>query len=56
MVGPDTVFSPVSQSFNVYVVGPIHDAADISPALKKGLDVVKNQRKPALVDTVVQPR
>ncbi|MCH8350587.1 MAG: thiamine pyrophosphate-binding protein [Chloroflexi bacterium] len=56
LVGPDTDFATLAKSFNVYGVGPIHDAAEISAALKKGLDVVKNQRKPALVDTVVQPR
>ena len=56
LVGPDTDFATLAKSFNVYGVGPIHAAADISAALKKGLDVVKNQRKPALVDTVVQPR
>ena len=54
--GPSTDFGALAKSFGLYGVGPVLDAADIGPALKKGLDVVKNERRSAVIDTVVQPR
>ena len=54
--GPSTDFATLAKSFGLYGVGPVLDAADIGPALKKGLDVVKNERRSAVIDTVVQPR
>ena len=54
--GPNTDFATLAKSFSLYGDGPILDAADIAPALKRGLDVVKNEGRLALIDTVVQPR
>ena len=54
--GPNTDFATLAKSLSLYGDGPILDAADIAPALKRGLDVVKNEGRLALIDTVVQPR
>ena len=54
--GPNTDFATLAKSFSLYGDGPILDAADIASALKRGLDVVKNEGRLALIDTVVQPR
>ena len=54
--GPNTDFATLAKSFSLYGDGPILDAADIPAALKRGLDVVKNEGRLALIDTVVQPR
>ena len=54
--GPNTDFATLAKSFSLYGDGPILDAADIAPALKRGLNVVKNEGRLALIDTVVQPR
>lgn len=52
---PATDFGMLARSFGLYGDGPIVDAAEIRPALERGLKVVK-EGKFALVDTVVQPR
>ena len=54
--GPNTDFATLAKSFSLYGDGPILDAAHIPAALKLGLDVVKNEGRLALIDTVVQPR
>ena len=54
--GPSTDFATLAQSFGLAGIGPILDAADIGPALKKGLEIVKNERRTAVIDTIVQPR
>ena len=51
-----TDFATLAQSFGLAGIGPILNAADIGPALKKGLDIVKNERRTAVIDTIVQPR
>jgi thiamine pyrophosphate-dependent acetolactate synthase large subunit-like protein len=54
--GPNTDFAMLAKSFSLYGEGPILDAGDIAAALKRGLDVVKNEGRLGLIDTVVQPR
>ena len=54
--GPDTDFATLARSFSIYGDGPITQPGDISAALKKGLRVVKEEGKAALIDTVTQPR
>ncbi|MCH7606705.1 MAG: thiamine pyrophosphate-binding protein, partial [Chloroflexi bacterium] len=54
--GPNTDFATLARSFSLYGIGPILDPAEIRPALKKGLEVVKSEGRTAIVDTVVQPR
>jgi benzoylformate decarboxylase/acetolactate synthase-1/2/3 large subunit len=39
----------------MYGAGPIENPADLGPALKKAIDVVK-RGEPALVDVISQPR
>jgi acetolactate synthase-1/2/3 large subunit len=53
---PATDFALLAQSFNLYGDGPILDPEAIRPALERGVKVVKEQRRLALIDTVTQPR
>jgi thiamine pyrophosphate-dependent acetolactate synthase large subunit-like protein len=53
---PATDFSMLARSFGLYGDGPILDAEEIRPALARGLKVVKEERRLALIDTVTQPR
>jgi acetolactate synthase I/II/III large subunit len=53
---PATDFATLAKSFNLYGDGPILDAKEIRPALARGLKVVKEERRLALIDTVTQPR
>jgi hypothetical protein len=46
----------LAKSFGIYGEGPILDPAEIRPALERGLQVVKEKRTPALIDTVTQSR
>jgi thiamine pyrophosphate-dependent acetolactate synthase large subunit-like protein len=53
---PATDFATLAKSFGIYGEGPIVDADAIRPALERGLRIVKEERRPALIDTVTQPR
>jgi hypothetical protein len=53
---PSTNFSMLAKSFNLYGDGPIIDPEAIRAALARGLKVVKEEQRLALVDTVTQPR
>ena len=53
---PPVDYKKVAEGFGVYSVGPIRKAEDVRPALEKALAVVKNQKLPALVDVVSEPR
>ncbi|HSF29002.1 MAG TPA: thiamine pyrophosphate-binding protein [Candidatus Tectomicrobia bacterium] len=53
---PATDFALLARSFNLYGDGPILDPDAIRPALEKGLKVVKEERRLALIDTITQPR
>ena len=52
---PDIDFTKLAQSFGVWAEGPISDPAQLGPALKRALAVVKSGH-PALIDAVCQPR
>jgi len=54
--GPATDFATLAKSFGIYGEGPILDPEEIRPALARGLTVVKEKRRPALIDTVTQSR
>jgi thiamine pyrophosphate-dependent acetolactate synthase large subunit-like protein len=54
--GPSTDFATLAKSFGIYGEGPILAPEEVRPALERGLKVVKENRMPALVDTVTQPR
>jgi thiamine pyrophosphate-dependent acetolactate synthase large subunit-like protein len=53
---PATDFATLARSFSLYGEGPIVEPEAIRPALERGLRVVKEERRLALIDTVTQPR
>jgi acetolactate synthase I/II/III large subunit len=53
---PATNFGMLAQSFNLYGEGPILAPEEIRPALARGLKVVKEEGRLALIDTVTQSR
>ena len=52
---PNVDFAKLAQSMGVYAEGPIENPADLGPALKRAIAVVK-RGEPALVDVITQPR
>jgi thiamine pyrophosphate-dependent acetolactate synthase large subunit-like protein len=52
---PEVNFGDLARSMGVYAEGPIIDPADLGPALKRALAIVK-RGEPALVDVVAQGR
>jgi hypothetical protein len=54
--GPATDFATLARSFSLYGEGPIVEPEAIRPALERGLRVVKEEKRLALIDTVTQPR
>jgi len=52
---PNIDYAKVAQGMGVYAEGPIDNPADLAPALKRAIAVVK-RGEPALVDVVTQPR
>jgi thiamine pyrophosphate-dependent acetolactate synthase large subunit-like protein len=52
---PDIDFAKMAQAMGVWSTGPIEKPADLGPALKKAVEVVK-RGEPALVDVITQPR
>ena len=53
---PSTDFANIARSFGLYGEGPIHDPDEIHAALERGLKVVKEEGRTALIDTLTQPR
>ncbi|NIO07165.1 MAG: hypothetical protein GTO40_03890 [Deltaproteobacteria bacterium] len=53
---PNTNFAMLAKGFGIYGEGPIEDPDQVGPALKRAIKVVKEERRPALVDTITQPR
>jgi acetolactate synthase I/II/III large subunit len=52
---PDIDYATMAKSMGVYGQGPISNPADLGPAIKRAIDVVK-RGEPALIDVVSQPR
>ena len=52
---PHIDYGKLASSMGVWSAGPITDPAELAPALKKAVQVVK-AGEPALVDVVTQPR
>jgi acetolactate synthase I/II/III large subunit len=52
---PAIDFAKLAQGLGVHAEGPISNAADLGPAIKRAIDVVK-RGEPALVDVIMQPR
>ena len=53
---PAPDFAKIAQGLGIYAEGPVEDPAMLPPALKRALRVVRDERRPALIDVVIQPR
>jgi thiamine pyrophosphate-dependent acetolactate synthase large subunit-like protein len=54
MESPPVDFATLAKSFGIFSEGPIVDPTNIQPAVRRALKVVKEERKPALVDVIIQ--
>ena len=54
METPPVDFATLAKSFSIASEGPIEDPAKIQPAISRALKVVKEERRPALVDVIIQ--
>jgi thiamine pyrophosphate-dependent acetolactate synthase large subunit-like protein len=52
---PNIDYAVLAKAYGVYSAGPISTPADLGPALKKAIEVVK-KGEPALIDVLTQPR
>ena len=52
---PNINYAQMAKSMGMYAEGPIENPADLGPAIKRALAVVK-RGEPALLDVVTQPR
>jgi thiamine pyrophosphate-dependent acetolactate synthase large subunit-like protein len=52
---PNIDYSMLAKAYGVYSQGPISNANDLGPAIRKAIDVVK-KGEPALIDVITQPR
>jgi hypothetical protein len=52
---PDIDYAKLAASMGWWSAGPIKDAAELGPTLKRAVEVVKSGQ-PALVDVWTQPR
>jgi acetolactate synthase-1/2/3 large subunit len=52
---PNIDYATMAKAYGMFGIGPIENPADLGPALKKAIDVVK-RGEPALVDVISQPR
>ena len=55
LFGPDPDFAGLARSMGWYAEGPIENADDLQPALKRAIEQVK-QGKPALIDSICDRR
>jgi hypothetical protein len=53
---PPPNFTKLAQSFDWYAEGPIEDPREVGPALQRAIRAIREQGKPALIDTVTQFR
>jgi len=53
--GPPVDFAGMARAFGAHGDGPVEDPALIAPALRRALRVVKEDRRPAVVDVVIRP-
>ena len=52
---PNIDYASMAKAYGMYGIGTIENPADLGPALKKAIDVVK-RGEPALVDVMWPPR
>jgi thiamine pyrophosphate-dependent acetolactate synthase large subunit-like protein len=55
LTNPNIDYATMAKAYGMYSAGPIENPADLAPAIKKALEVVK-RGEPALIDVVTQPR
>jgi thiamine pyrophosphate-dependent acetolactate synthase large subunit-like protein len=55
IANPNIDYATMAKAYGMFGIGPIENPADLGPALRKAIDVVK-RGEPALVDVVSQPR
>ena len=55
ITNPNVDYANMARTYGVYGQGPITNPADVGPAIKRAIEVVK-RGEPALIDTVTQPR
>jgi len=53
---PPVNFPKMAESYGVKAEGPIERPEELRPALQRALRIVKDERRPALVDVVSDPR
>jgi acetolactate synthase-1/2/3 large subunit len=53
---PAPDFAMLAQSFGWYGEGPIDDPTAVGPALKRAINVIRKEGRPALLDTIVRKR
>jgi acetolactate synthase-1/2/3 large subunit len=53
---PAPDFAMLAKSFGWYSEGPIEQPKDVGPALKRAIDVIRTEGRPALLDTIVRKR
>src|SRR5437879_2310668 len=51
---PPPDFAMLARSFGWYGEGPIADPKEVGPALRRAIDVIRKERRPALLDTIVK--
>jgi len=52
---PAPDFAKLAQSFDWYAEGPFEDGSQVQAALKRAIQYIKKEGKPALVDMITQP-
>ena len=53
---PAPDFAMLAKSFGWYSEGPIDDPKAVGPALRRAIDVIRTEGRPALLDTIVRKR
>jgi acetolactate synthase-1/2/3 large subunit len=53
---PAPDFATIAKGMGCYGEGPITDGDKVGPALKRAIEYIKKENKPALVDTITQYR
>ena len=53
---PEPDFATIAKGMGCYGEGPITDGDKVGPAIKRAIEYIKKENKPALVDTVTQFR
>ncbi len=51
---PAPDFAKIAQGFGWYAEGPIEDGDRVQEAVKRAIQVIKKEGRPALVDTITQ--